>query len=153
MQRYIGGLQSGLVTTIVLVILVFFGPKILQMGKPSEEGKNSRTPANVAEPDNSEEPKVAVQPSSPESSDPFPDGVPADCSESMPSLTQTGMNEPDRSGHDPTASSDASSLDRQELLPLSSIESEDGIFELQQEAAQKSDEAKNKVQSDQEGSC
>ncbi|MDC4206991.1 MAG: hypothetical protein MPW17_22995 (plasmid) [Candidatus Manganitrophus sp.] len=159
MQRYTGGLHSGLVTTIVLVILVLFGPKILQMGKPSEEGKNPQTPASVVEPDNrepqtkSEEPKAAMQSSSPESSDQSPGGVPADCSKAMSSLTQTGTNEPDRSVYDPTANSDASSLDRQEPLSLSSIESEDGTFEPQQKAPPKNDEAKNKVQSDQEASC
>lgn len=162
MQQYTGGLHSGLVTTIVLVILVFFGLRIPMMDKSSEEGKNLQTPASVAEPDNrepqteSEEPKAAMQHSSPESSDPSPDRDPADCSGSSPPLTQTGMNGPDRSVHDPMANSDASSLDRQELLPLSSIESEeseDGIFKPNSGVSPKSDEAKNKVQSDQKESC
>lgn len=142
-----GGLHSGLVATIVLVVLVLLSPKILQKGKPSEEGTNSQIPAGAAQPDivdsqtGSEEPKVTTQPSSIKSSTRSPDGVAADCPESAPSLEQTGMDQPDQSVHKPAINVDAFSPDRQAPLSLSSIELQEG----QQDAPQKDDEAKTEA--------
>lgn len=158
-KQYTRGLQSGPITMLVLAILFLFGARLLQKGKPSEEAKNLQIPAGVTEPNSmdpqtgSEEPKATVQSASGESSDPFPDRVAADCSESTSSLKQTGLNEPDQFGHNPMANSDTSPADRQEPLALSSIESEDEIPELQQEAPQKSDEAESRGHFDPGGSC
>ncbi|TAK07620.1 MAG: hypothetical protein EPO39_06185, partial [Candidatus Manganitrophaceae bacterium] len=127
---YSSGLQSGPIVTIVLLVLLFFSPKILQKHEPSDEGRDFQISAGMTTPDTVPQTEIrekepAARPPSSKFYDRVPDRVSVDCSES-----QSGLSEPDRSGQIPAANSDVSSPERIESLPLPpSIETEDEMSE------------------------